>query len=74
MSRGNYSANFQSNNGQNEPKKHLFYDSIDFHNRTPMTLLWRYRVPNLTNTKFRIVKIGTKKRMIVPYEYTKIMQ
>jgi hypothetical protein len=47
---------FQNNE---EQKKHLFYDSIDFYNRIPMALLRGYRVPNLWSIKIRIEKIGT---------------
>ena len=46
---------FQNNE---EQKKHLFYDSIDFYNRIPMALLRGYRVPNLWSIKIRIEKIG----------------
>lgn len=52
-----------------EQKKHLFYDSIDFYNRIPMALLRGYRIPNLWNIKIRIEKIGTQKMIIVVYKY-----
>lgn len=40
-----------------DKKEHLFYDSVDFDNRSPMALLRGYRIPSLLSKK----KFGIKK-------------